>query len=191
MNLSLMNRVSGTVLVNSVARPMAPSRCPFLRAAQSLTSPALPLLVQQFKNICPFLKQNIQMQSSVASAPAFEQTFDQPDQPAYKPRAPEKPTACPVAAPKPVVAAPAQAAAPVYLDPEQVISEKLARLKKEGNYRVFFDIERKAGSYPKALRHSPGAMSEEVITLCSNDYLAMGQNPVKKTVSTSNTGSRD
>lgn len=52
----------------------------------------------------------------------------------------------------------------------------LTALKNQGNYRFFNDIERKAGDFPKALRHS-GQVIEEVIVWCSNDYLGMGQHP--------------
>jgi len=77
--------------------------------------------------------------------------------------------------PKPVKAAPVVEAK----DTETVLTEKMDKLKKEGNYRVFFDIERQAGNYPRALRHSKKmANPDEVISFCSNDYLAQGQNPV-------------
>jgi 5-aminolevulinate synthase len=42
---------------------------------------------------------------------------------------------------------------------------------------VFFDIEREAGKFPKALKHSKDRTQEEVIAFCSNDYLCMGQHP--------------
>ena len=54
--------------------------------------------------------------------------------------------------------------------------DSLAALKNQGNYRVFNDIERKAGDFPKALRHS-GQVIDEVVVWCSNDYLSMGQHP--------------
>ena len=53
--------------------------------------------------------------------------------------------------------------------------ERLAKLKQEGNYRVFADLSRKAGEFPKAQIHR--SEGEKVITVwCSNDYLGMGQN---------------
>ena len=48
-------------------------------------------------------------------------------------------------------------------------------LKDEGNYRVFNDIVRERGKFPRATwysRYSP----KTIINWCSNDYLGMGQN---------------
>ena len=61
------------------------------------------------------------------------------------------------------------------MDFDTLFRSQLEALKREGNYRVFAELERKCGAFPRAGNH--GAGPEEVTVWCSNDYLGMGQNP--------------
>jgi 5-aminolevulinate synthase len=63
------------------------------------------------------------------------------------------------------------------LDYQRIFAQAIDRLHAEGRYRVFIDILRDKGSYPNA-RCFAGHNGPKPITVwCSNDYLAMGQNP--------------
>ena len=70
---------------------------------------------------------------------------------------------------------PEQGALPA-MGPEQALADALARLRAEGRYRVFADLERHCGSFPCATWRGPEG-PVEVTVWCSNDYLGMGQHP--------------
>jgi 5-aminolevulinate synthase len=55
--------------------------------------------------------------------------------------------------------------------------QTLERLKQEGKYRVFNDILRERGKFPKAIWYGKYAI-KEITNWCSNDYLGMGQNKI-------------
>ena len=57
----------------------------------------------------------------------------------------------------------------------EIFKKSLGKLKSEGNYRVFADLEKLAGNFPQALNYKDNSVSE-VTVWCSNDYLGMSQN---------------
>ncbi|CAO3376516.1 5-aminolevulinate synthase [Azospirillum argentinense] len=64
------------------------------------------------------------------------------------------------------------------MDYESFFRTQIASLKQDGRYRVFANLERHAGNFPKATFRDAAGKEREVTVWCSNDYLGMGQNPV-------------
>ncbi|MBM3646717.1 MAG: 5-aminolevulinate synthase [Alphaproteobacteria bacterium] len=63
------------------------------------------------------------------------------------------------------------------MDYEAFFSGHLDRLRAEGRYRTFAELERIVGAFPRARLHRDGRPPRDVTVWCSNDYLAMGQHP--------------
>ena len=62
------------------------------------------------------------------------------------------------------------------MDYEKFFSDAINGLKNEGRYRVFAELERHAGNFPRASAYDSDAVNE-ITVWCSNDYLGMGQHP--------------
>jgi 5-aminolevulinate synthase len=59
---------------------------------------------------------------------------------------------------------------------QRFFEEAIDQLHAERRYRVFADLERIAGAFPRAIWRSNGE-AKEITVWCSNDYLGMGQHP--------------
>ncbi len=57
-----------------------------------------------------------------------------------------------------------------------VFEQAIKDLKNEKRYRVFTELGRHAGNFPRATRHTENG-TMDVTIWCSNDYLGMGQHP--------------
>lgn len=79
-------------------------------------------------------------------------------------------------------------------DYSQHFGNAVDSVRGEGRYRVFQDIRRVKGEFPKAVWYMDDFSEKEIIVWCSNDYLGMGQNDcvveaVKSAVDAAGTGS--
>ncbi len=63
------------------------------------------------------------------------------------------------------------------MDYEKIFADAIDAIRDEGRYRVFADISRERGQFPRALRHDAGDNAKSITVWCSNDYLGMGQHP--------------
>lgn len=62
------------------------------------------------------------------------------------------------------------------IDYDRFFADSLDRLREDGNYRNFAELERRCGDFPHASHH--GGIEKQPVTIwCSNDYLGMGQHP--------------
>ncbi|HPG89844.1 MAG TPA: 5-aminolevulinate synthase, partial [Hyphomicrobium sp.] len=59
---------------------------------------------------------------------------------------------------------------------DEKLGDALETVKREGRYRVFADLKRHRGNYPKA-DVVTGNEARPITVWCSNDYLGMGQHP--------------
>ncbi len=62
------------------------------------------------------------------------------------------------------------------MDYHELFEDAVDVLRQEKRYRVFAELERIAGRFPKARFYNSARQAREITIWCSNDYLGMGQN---------------
>ncbi|MCH9809176.1 MAG: 5-aminolevulinate synthase [Alphaproteobacteria bacterium] len=63
------------------------------------------------------------------------------------------------------------------MDYTKKFEDAIAALHNEGRYRVFADLKRRCGQFPRAAHFGNKGAPREISVWCSNDYLGMSQHP--------------
>ena len=64
------------------------------------------------------------------------------------------------------------------MDYRHAFQAAVDNVRSEGRYRVFVDLKRRRGDFPRATWTKADGTQTDVVVWCSNDYLGQGQNPV-------------
>jgi 5-aminolevulinate synthase len=64
------------------------------------------------------------------------------------------------------------------MDYKAAFRTAIDQVKSEGRYRVFADLKRYRGEFPRAAWTREDGRRSDVVVWCSNDYLGQGQNPI-------------
>jgi len=64
------------------------------------------------------------------------------------------------------------------MDYRDAFRQALEQVRSEGRYRVFADLKRHRGQFPRATWTKADGSTADVVVWCSNDYLGQGENPV-------------
>jgi 5-aminolevulinate synthase len=64
------------------------------------------------------------------------------------------------------------------MDYKAAFETAVQQVRSEGRYRVFADLKRHRGAFPRATWTRDDGSEAQIVVWCSNDYLGQGQNPV-------------
>ena len=57
----------------------------------------------------------------------------------------------------------------------KAFEDAINTIRDEGRYRVFIDLQRHRGQFPRATARFEHGEEKDIVVWCSNDYLGMGQ----------------
>ncbi|GLE07102.1 hypothetical protein PINS_up016971 [Pythium insidiosum] len=164
----------------AASRMQAATRCPFMHALPTARAALLPN-ISQLAKLCPHMSSVMGMAAAGGnsqahvSMPSNDATLKRIAE--LKKKQQQKTSAQRVASFRTHAIPQTRIGGLSSEQYKQGFENIITKIKNEGRYRHFADLERQRGRFPRATHHMDDGKTKEVIAWCSNDYLCMGQHP--------------